>query len=274
MRVACIQLSSNADLARNLSVAGELVAEAASRGARLAVLPEVFNRRGSKDLQLANQEGLDGPTVAFMTETARKHGLWLLAGSFMEKRAEFAPRGSNSSLLVRPDGQLVAHYRKIHLFDIEVQGVSARESDAMVPGDAAVLTAVDDVSLGLTICYDLRFPELYRALTLAGARMIAVPAAFTERTGRDHWEVLLRARAIENQVFILAPNQLGPAEGTQTCYGRSLIIDPWGVVLAQAPDTECCIVADLDFAAQDRIRAGLPCLEHRREEAYALDGGR
>lgn len=270
MKVAAIQLSSNADLERNLRVAGELVAQAAAQGARLAVLPEVFNRRGSKELLLANQEDLTGPTVAWMCEMARRHSLWLLAGSFMEKRAEFAPRGSNSSLLVRPDGERVAHYRKIHLFDVEVHGVSTRESDAMVPGDAAVLTTVEDVKLGLTICYDLRFPELYRALTLAGARVVAVPAAFTERTGRDHWEVLLRARAIENQVFVIAPNQFGPAEGTQTCYGRSLIIDPWGVVLAQAPDTECCIVANLDFAAQDRVRAGLPCLEHRRESAYAL----
>lgn len=270
MRVACIQLSSNADQARNLEVAGRLVAEAAERGARLAVLPEVFNRRGSKELQLANQEDLCGPTVAWMSETARKHGLWLLAGSFMEKREEHAPRGSNSSLLVRPDGQRAAHYRKIHLFDVEVHGVSTRESDAMVPGESAVLTVVDEIPLGMTICYDLRFPELYRALTLAGARMVAVPAAFTERTGRDHWEILLRARAIENQVFVLAPNQLGPAEGTQTCYGRSMIIDPWGIVLAQAPDRECCIVADLDFEAQDRVRAGLPCLEHRREAAYSL----
>jgi predicted amidohydrolase len=272
VKVACIQLSSNADLDRNLRVAGELVAEAAAAGARLAVLPEVFNRRGSKELQLAHQEELTGATAAWMKRVALEHKLWLLAGSFMEKRSEHAPRGSNSSLLIAPDGQPVAHYRKIHLFDVEVHGVSTRESDAMVPGESPVLTAVDDVPVGMTICYDLRFPELYRALTLAGARVIVVPAAFTERTGRDHWEILLRARAIENQVFVLAPNQLGPAEGTQTCYGRSLIIDPWGVVLAQAPDTECCIVASLDFAAQDRVRAGLPCLQHRRESAYVLRG--
>ncbi len=270
MRVAAIQLSSNADRERNLAVAGELVAEAAARGARLVVLPEVFNRRGSKEIQLQHQESLDGPTGAWMVETARTHKVWLLGGSFMERRQEHAPRGSNSSLLFGPDGFRVAHYRKVHLFDVEVHGVSTRESDAMVAGEQAVLASVDGVKLGMTICYDLRFPELYRSLTLAGARVIAVPAAFTERTGRDHWEVLLRARAIENQVFIIAPNQLGPAEGTQTCYGRTLIIDPWGIVLAQAPDRECCILADLDFVAQDAVRAGLPCLEHRRKVAYKL----
>lgn len=265
MRVGVVQLSSTLETERNFQVAADFLAQASQSGARLAVLPEVFNRRGESARVREQAESLEGPTMQWAAEQARTHGLWLLAGSFGEKAGDLC---HNTSCLFSPEGRRVAVYRKIHLFDVDIPGAVARESANVTPGTELVVTEVDGHSLGLTVCYDLRFPELYRSLTLLGARMITVPSAFTERTGRDHWEVLLRARAIENQVFILAPNQFGTTPGTPTSYGRSMIIDPWGTVLAQAGDSEGLILADLDFARQDEVRARLPCLQHRRPELY------
>jgi predicted amidohydrolase len=167
-----------------------------------------------------------------------------------------------------PGGERLATYRKIHMFDVEVGDVSYRESEIEQAGDRIELGDLNGTKVGLTICYDLRFPELYRILALRGARVITVPSAFTERTGRDHWEVLIRARAIENQVFMIAAGQIGDAPPHYRSYGRSMIVDPWGVVLAQAHDTECFVSAELDFASQDDIRDKLPSLRHRRPEAY------
>ena len=267
MKAAVVQLSSTLDLDRNLEAAGRFVGQAAAAGARLVALPEVFNRRGESTQVRDKAETLTGKTMEWAAAQAASHKVWLLAGSFGE-RAD-ASRCFNCSTLYSPTGQRVAEYRKIHLFDIDVAGAQARESDNVTPGDQMVVAEIEDgLKLGMTVCYDLRFPELYRRLTLLGARIIAVPAAFTERTGRDHWEVLLRARAIENQVFVLAPNQLGTTPGTPTSYGRSMIIDPWGTVLAQAPDQEGFVMADLDLGYQDGIRERLPCLQHRRPDLY------
>ena len=192
-------------------------------------------------------------------------GVHLLAGSIAEGGPE---KAFNTSVLIGPDGKDLAVYRKIHLFDVDAGGVEYRESDHEAPGTEIVTAPAGDLTLGLTVCYDLRFPELYRILAVRGAQLITIPSAFTLATGRDHWEVLLRARAIENQVFVLAPNQVGETPPHYSSYGRSAIVDPWGVVLATAPDEECFIAADLDLEAQERIRDSLPSLANRRPEAY------
>jgi predicted amidohydrolase len=212
-------------------------------------------------------QALNGPAMVAAAGWAQELGIHLLAGSFPE-RVEGEERLFNTSVLIGPDAGQRAVYRKIHMFDVDVEDVSYRESEVEQPGGEIVVGDAGGVKVGLSICYDLRFPELYRILALREARVVAVPAAFTERTGRDHWEVLLRARAIENQVFVIAAGQIGEAPPHYKSYGRSMIIDPWGVVLAQAPDTECFVAADLDFTIQDEMRTSLPSLRNRREAAY------
>ncbi len=266
MRAAAVQLNSTSDKARNVSAAERLVRDAAADGAELVALPEKWNLLASGEEMAAGAEPLDGPTLSAARGWARELGIHLLAGSISERGPE---KAFNTSVLIGPGGEDLAVYRKIHLFDVEAGGVSYRESDHEEAGTEVVTAEVGAVTAGLTVCYDLRFPELYRILAVRGARLITVPSAFTLATGRDHWEVLLRARAIENQVFVLAPNQVGEAPPHYSSQGRSAIVDPWGVVLATAPDEECFIVADLDLAAQDRIRESLPSLANRRPDAYA-----
>jgi predicted amidohydrolase len=267
MRAAAVQLNANADKARNLEVAERLVRAGAADGAKLVVLPEKWNLLGSSGDLLAGAESLDGASLSAARAWARELAIHLVAGSIAE-RAEGSERLFNTSTLIDPDGELVATYRKIHMFDVEVGGVVYRESEHEQAGGEIVLASAGELELGLTVCYDLRFPELYRILAVRGALVITVPSAFTLATGRDHWEPLLRARAIENQAFMVAANQVGEAPPHYSSYGRSAIVDPWGVVLAQAPDEECFIAADLDLAAQERIRRSLPSLANRRPEAY------
>jgi predicted amidohydrolase len=267
MRVAAVQLNSTADPDRNLETAETLVRAAAAAGAELIALPEKWNCLGDEDALRAAAEPLDGPTITAASGWARELGIHLVAGSI----AELVPgqeKLANTSALIDPDGEIVATYRKIHMFDVDVGGVSYRESAQEEPGDEIVTASVGDVPVGLTVCYDLRFPELYRILAVRGALLVTIPSAFTLHTGKDHWEVLLRARAIENQVFVLAPGQVGEAPPHYHSYGRSAIVDPWGVVLAVAPDTECFVSAELDFALQKRVRATLPSLANRRPAAY------
>jgi len=267
MRAAAVQLNSTGDSQRNLETAERLVREAAADGAELVVLPEKWTALGDTETLRAAAEPLDGPALSAAGGWARQLGIHLVAGSIAERVAG-QEKLCNTSVLFGPDGLRLAVYRKIHMFDVDVEGVAYRESAAEEPGDEIVVAEAGGVPLGLTVCYDLRFPELYRILALRDARVITVPSAFTERTGRDHWEVLLRARAVENQVFIVAPDQIGEAPPHYRSFGRSLIVDPWGVVLAAAPDSECFISAELDFSAQDRIRESLPSLRNRRESAY------
>jgi predicted amidohydrolase len=267
MRAAAVQLNSTADKDRNLERAEELVREAAAGGADLVALPEKWNLLGDGEALTTGAEPLDGPSLTTAGRWARELGIHLVAGSIAE-RAPGSERLFNTSVLFDPDGQEVATYRKIHLFDVEVGGVVYRESEYEQPGEEIVLADAGGLELGLSVCYDLRFPELYRILTVRGARAIAVPSAFTLTTGRDHWEVLLRARAIENQVFVIAPNQIGEAPPSYSSYGRSAIVDPWGIVLARAPDSECVIAAELDTEAQERVRERLPSLANRRPAAY------
>jgi predicted amidohydrolase len=268
VRVAAVQLNSNGDKARNLAAAERLVRAAAADGAELVALPEKWNLLASGEELAAGAEALAGPSLSAARAWARELGIHLLAGSIAERRADPGEKAFNTSVLIGPDGEDRAVYRKIHMFDVEAGGVVYRESEYEQAGEEIVAATVDGLELGLTVCYDLRFPELYRILAVRGARLIAVPSAFTAATGRDHWEVLLRARAIENQVFVLAPNQVGEAPPHYSSYGHSAIVDPWGTVLAAAPDEECFAAAELDLAAQERAREQLPSLANRRPQAY------
>jgi deaminated glutathione amidase len=271
MRVAAVQLNSNADPARNLAAAERLVRAAAADGADLIALPEKWNLLGSPEDLRAGAEPLDGRALTAAAEWARDLGVSLLAGSIAE-RADDEERIFNTSVLFDADGAALATYRKIHMFDVDVGGVAYRESEAESPGAEIVLAGLEGggerIDVGLTVCYDLRFPELYRILAVRGARLLTIPSAFTATTGRDHWEVLLWARAIENQAFMLAPGQVGSAPPHYESWGHSMIVDPWGGVLAEAPDGEGFVVAELDLAAQERIRAELPSLANRRPDTY------
>jgi predicted amidohydrolase len=265
MRLAAVQLTSVDDLAANLEAARAGIAEAAAGGAELVGLPENFAYLRREGLPIPCAQGLDGEIVGFLRGEARRHRIWLLGGTFPE--AADAGRVYNTSVLLSPEGALEAVYRKIHLFDVDLRaqgGGEFRESACIAPGQEIAVAKTPFGGLGLSVCYDLRFPELYRAQAERGVRILAVPAAFAVETGRDHWEVLLRARAIENQAFVLAPAQVGRHSPERASYGRSLIVDPWGLVLARAPDRPCVILADCDLGAQDRVRAALPVLAHRR----------
>jgi predicted amidohydrolase len=269
LRAAAVQLQSTNDSDRNLEAADRLTRAAAAEGATLVVLPERLDIRGSAADYAAGAEGLDGRAVAWARATAGELGIDLVAGSIAERR-EGHERVANTSVHVGPDGEVKAIYRKIHMFDVEVAGVEYRESEHSEPADEIVVSeTADGVRLGLTICYDLRFPELYRILALRGARVVTVPANFTRVTGAAHWEVLLRARAIENQVFVIAPGQ-GRGEGPEgDSYGNSMIVDPWGEVLARAGgEGDGFVAADLDLARQDEIRDKLPSLANRVAGAY------
>jgi predicted amidohydrolase len=291
LRVAAVQLNSTADKAANMAAADRLTRAAAADGAGLIVLPEKWVALGrDEDLRDA-AERLEGsaaesPALAWARGIARELAVDLVAGSIVERRIEDEGPGSsasgrlrhpqerqeklaNTSVHINPQGEVAAVYRKVHMFDVQIEGRSYRESDLEDPGDEVVLSETSDgIALGMSICYDLRFPELYRILAVRGARVIAVPAAFTLPTTRDHWEVLLRARAIENQAFMVAANQIGPHPGGQHSGGRSMIVDPWGVVLAQAEDRDGYVVADIDLERQLEIRAQLPALANRRPSAY------
>jgi predicted amidohydrolase len=267
VRVGAVQLNARADRAANLAAADRLVREAAARGAQLVLLPEKWTVLGSGAQLREGAEPIDGPAISWARDCARELALELVAGSFVERGAD--GRLHNTSVHISPDGEIRAVYRKIHMFDVTIDGIDYRESEHEDAGEEIVVSdTAGGVELGLTICYDLRFPELYRILALRGARLLLVPAAFTLATTRDHWETLLRARAIENQAFVVAANQIGENEPRRFSGGRSMIVDPWGVVLAQAGDAVGVIVAELDLARLAAIRESLPSLANRRPGAY------
>ena len=273
MRAAAIQLNATDDTDRNLERADRLVRSAAGVGAELVVLPETWTVLGTRQHMRAGAQTLDGPAISWARRIAAELGIDLVAGSLYESPAA-GDKGANTSVHVGPDGEIRSVYRKIHLFDVEVDGAVYAESSAYVAGDEIVVTELaGGQRLGMSVCYDLRFPELYRIQAVRGAELISVPSAFTLPTTRDHWEVLVRARAIENQCFVIAPNQIGDHPGGLRSGGRSLIVDPWGLVLACAPDTETAIVADLDFDNLRQIRRRLPTLARRRPETYAWGQG-
>jgi predicted amidohydrolase len=274
VRVACVQLNTCADMAENVRVAGGLIEEAAAAGARFVALPETWAFKGRRDGIMASAETAAGPSNAALAELAARLGIFVLAGSHYELSPE-PDRVYNTSILFGPDGAAVAAYRKLHLFDAESGETVYRESSYLTPGAEAVTAEIDlapvgPVTLGLTICYDLRFPELYRSLALRAAQILCVPAAFTAYTGAAHWETLLRARAIENGCFVIAPDQVGEHLPGRGCYGHSMIVDPWGDVLAELPDGVGICVADLDLARVAEVRAQIPSLRSRRPDAYDL----
>jgi len=260
---AAIQLCAGSDKVENLAKAEALVEEAVRCGARFVVLPEVFLWRGARAAEHTQAESIPGPTTARLADLARRHKLYLLAGSILE-RTDTA-KVFNTSLLFEPRGEIIGRYRKTHLFDIDLPGhVTIRESDTRAAGDEVVAVPTELGVIGMTICYDLRFPELYRRLTLARAEIITIPSAFTFPTGAAHWEILVRARAIENQVYVVAPDQVGPSPSGHIDFGGSLIVDPWGKPLAHAADREMVIFAEIDRDYQQKVRRDLPCLEHVR----------
>jgi deaminated glutathione amidase len=270
MRAAAVQLNSTEDKDRNLETADRLTRAAAADGAELVVLPEKFNVLGTHDHYRQGAEPIEGGrTIDWARATARELGIDLVAGSIPELR-EGRDKLSNTSVHVGPDGEIKGVYRKIHMFDVVVGGQEYRESESEEAGEEIVLSeTAGHTPLGLTVCYDLRFPELYRILAVKGARIIALPAAFTKITGQAHWEILIRARAIENQAFVVAADQIGRSPGDHDSFGGSIIVDPWGEVLAKAPDEETFIAADLDLSRQEEIREQLPSLANRIPSAYS-----
>jgi predicted amidohydrolase len=263
-------MNSKGDKAANIADALKLLDKAASQGADVAVLPEYTEYMGDDAGALAAVETIPGATSDIFAAKAREHGMNVILGS-IRGSVEGDSRCANTSLLFNRAGELVTQYRKIHLYDVDLPGrVYYKESDTVAEGNKIVTSEIDGVKVGMSICYDIRFPELFRLQTLAGARILFVPAAFTLFTGRDHWELLLRARAVENQCYVVAAGQVGSYLPGKACNGRSMIIDPWGTVMACASDTVGTAVADLDFDYQDKIRAELPALLNRRADVYAL----
>jgi predicted amidohydrolase len=268
LKVAAVQLNSSADKQANTAAAERLVRAAAAAGARLVVLPEKWTAIGTDEQMRAAAEPLEGASTRWARELAAELGVELVAGSILEVISG-SERLANTCVHVDRTGALRAVYRKIHMFDVEVEGRAYRESELEEPGEEVVVShTADGLALGLSVCYDVRFPELYRILAVMGAVVMPLPAAFTLATTRDHWEVLVRARAIENQAFVVAANQVGSHPGGYRSGGRSMIVDPWGVVLAQAQDSEGYALAELDLERQQRIRRELPALANRRPAAY------
>jgi predicted amidohydrolase len=269
LSIALVQLDAGGDAEANIATAAALADEAAAGGARFVLLPEYLQYRGPSDGYRDSARPIPGPFTEPFAEVARRRDAWILVGSLAETSGDPA-RPFNTSVLVAPDGTIAATYRKLHLFDVRVSPeVADLESARVRPGDRRVLASVDGIPVGMTICYDLRFPELYRALALDGAEVLTIPSSFTERTGRDHWEVLIRARAIENGAYVLAPGQIGHPPGALPSYGRSMVVDPWGTVIAQAPDDIGIVHAVIDTERVASVRTKIPALRHLRPEAYA-----
>lgn len=265
-RIAAIQMNSGADLSANLDAAARLLEQAAAAGASLAVLPENFAFMGAREqdkLVHAEPEGR-GPIQEFLAASAQRLRLWLLGGT-VPLIANDPAKVFAASLLFDAEGSLRARYDKVHLFDVDLpNGERYRESNTIAAGAAPSLIRTDLGCIGLSVCYDLRFPEMYRQLVGLGAEILTVPSAFTEKTGQAHWETLLRARAIENQCMVIAPNQSGTHPGGRRTWGHSMIVDSWGTVLACQPEGEGVVLAELDRKRQTQIRTSMPCLEHRR----------
>jgi predicted amidohydrolase len=268
LRAAVLQMSSGAVVAANHRTADRLVRQAVGAGARLVVLPETWNLMGGPARIRAGAEDLDGPSLSLARRWARRYGITVVAGSIGERDPD-GMRVRNTSTVIGADGVIAGIYRKLHLFDVDVAGRSYHESETTAPGSEVCVADCGTLRLGMSVCYDLRFPELYRRLVDLGATAFAIPSAFTARTGRDHWEVLVRARAIEDQVFVLAADQVGThPDGTES-WGHSMIVGPWGEVLAEVTDGEGIAVADLDLDELARVRASLPALAHRRRGIFS-----
>ena len=265
--VAAIQFCSNEDKVGNLKLAGKFIDSAVKVGADVAVLPEMFNCCGHTKVMVENAEEIPGDTINALSDNARKHGIYIVCGSIFEKVGK--NKVHNTSVIVGRNGEMLAKYSKIHLFDVDIQEkIRYKESENVVAGKKVVTADMGSVKVGMSICYDLRFCELYRSLALNGAQVIFIPSAFTSTTGEFHWEALVKARAIENQVFVIAANQIRTSPNNITCYGKSMIVDPWGRVLAKAKDSQNVITAEVDLSLLEEVRAEIPLFEHRRTDLY------
>ncbi len=269
VRTAVVQLNSRDKFAENMAAVAQSLDHAATLGAQFVALPEFWSYLGPYEAFEEVAQTLSGPAIALLQEKARQHKMIVHGGSVVEKHPTLAGKFHNTSVLINRYGELVAQYRKIHLFDVDLaNGEKHYESQRIIAGEQIVTAEIDGITFGLAICYDLRFPELFRALALRNAQILLVPAGFTLHTGRDHWEVLLRARAIENLCYVVAPAQIGSYAADRQCYGRSMVVDPWGLVLAQAQDMPTVIVTDIDLAQIERVRTQIPALQHRRPDVY------
>ena len=269
LRTAVIQLNSRNNVAENMSVVEQALDRAAALGAQFVALPEYWTYLGPYTGFEEAAQTLSGPAITLLQEKARQHKMIVHGGSIVEKHPTLVDKFHNTSVLINPDGKIVAQYRKIHLFDVDLaNGEKHYESERIIAGNQIVTVKIDGITFGLTVCYDLRFPELFRALALQNAQILLVPAGFTLHTGRDHWEVLLRARAIENLCYVIAPAQIGRYQSDRNCYGRSMVVDPWGLVLAQAQDLPTVIFTEVDLSQIERVRTQIPSLQHRRPDVY------
>ncbi len=265
--VAAIQFCPNEDKDRNLKMADEFIENAVKDGARIVVLPEMFNCCGHTKVMVEKAEDIPGRTINFLSDKARSRRIYIVCGSVFEKAGNNMVH--NTSVIVGPNGKIQAKYSKMHLFDVDIQDkIRYKESENVVAGQKIISTNIGDVNVGLSICYDLRFCELFRSLALKGTKIIFIPSAFTSTTGEYHWEPLVKARAIENQVFVVAANQIGTSPNDITCYGKSMIVDPWGRVLAKAKDNENLITAEIDLNLLEEVRTEIPLFEHRRTDLY------
>ena len=269
LRVALVQLNTRQNVAENMSIVDQSLERAATLGAEFVTLPEFWTYLGPYSGFEQAAQTLSGPAIMLLQEKARKHKMIVHGGSIVEPHPTLRGKFHNTSVLINRNGEIVAQYRKLHLFDVDLaNGEKHYESERIVPGDNIATAEIDGITFGLSICYDLRFPELYRSLALRNAQVLLVPAGFTLHTGRDHWEVLLRARAIENSCYVIAAAQIGSYQADRNCYGRSMIVDPWGLVLAQAQDMPTVVVADIDLLQIERVRSQIPSLQHHRPEVY------
>jgi nitrilase len=265
MKIAALQTVSTPDVGRNLDTAARLISQAAQQGAQLVSLPEYFCLMGHRDsakVEHAEAPG-NGPIQSFLSRQAKQHGLWLIGGT-LPLRGQTAQRALNACCVYAPDGALAARYDKIHLFRFETERESYDEARVLDAGSEPVVVQAGALRVGLSVCYDLRFPELYRALCAPPCDVLSVPAAFTYTTGRAHWELLLRARAVENQCYVIAAAQGGTHENGRRTWGHSMVVDPWGEVMAVLPEGEGVVVADVDGRRLAQVRRQLPALEHRR----------
>lgn len=269
MKIGVIQINSIDHKNTNMKKIIKYIEEAKAEGADLVSMPEYVNYLSEDEHKVAYAEEIEGETISMLAAKAREHRMYIHCGSILEEGD--GEKAYNTSVLINPQGNVIAKYRKLHLFDIEIEGrVSAKESSAIIPGDHVVCANTSFGKVGLTICYDLRFPELYRQLALRGASIIFVPAAITMYTGMNHWEVLLRARAIENQCFIIAPGQIGSHAPNRIHYGNSMVIDPFGTVISRSPEKEGVTVTNIDLKHIEEVRKNIPCFSQRRTDIYSI----
>jgi deaminated glutathione amidase len=268
LNVAIIQMNSQDDKRANIAVALDLIDRAAATGARFIALPEVWPYLGPDDANRDQAETIPGPITELLAQRARRYGIYIHGGSIYETRPG-DPGMYNTTVVIDPKGEIIARYSKIHMYDVVLDGVATyQESATITPGNETTITEIDGVPVGLTICYDLRFPELFRILALKGAQAIMLPAAFTLMTGKDHWETLIRARAIENGLYMIAPAQWGTHLPANWCYGRSMVVDPWGTVVTTASDGVSIAYATVDPSRVATVRRQIPSLANRRPKAY------